>query len=264
MNRSTLTRLLRSSPERRLVPAALLLAGLVLAGLVLGEDMPAAAQPVAPDAARAKALAALADPRFQRALPAHRELAGAPASGKREAAPNEAPISEADDDAASRSLALPALGFGALLGKVVFTVLLVVAGVLIVAWIAREGMARKRGNTLLTPVPAAADAAAGPERIAATFDDASRLAAEGHYAEAVHALLLAAIRHFAARAKTPVQASRTSRELVRVLPLSPDAREAFAELVRTVELSLFGGGEVGAEDYERNRARFQTLTGRAA
>jgi hypothetical protein len=34
--------------------------------------------------------------------------------------------------------------------------------------------------------------------------------------------------------------------------------------VRTVELSLFGGGEVAAEDYERSRARFQSLTGGAA
>jgi hypothetical protein len=263
MNRSTLTRSPRSSPEHRLVPAALLLAGLVLGGLVLGGDMPAAAQPVAADAARAKALAALADPRFQRALPAHRELAGAHAAPKHEGAPDEAPVaSENDDD--TPAFALPSLGFGALLGKVVFTVLLVVVGVLIVAWIAREVMARKRGSARLVPVQPAAGAAAGPERIVATFDDASRLAAEGCYAEAVHALLLAAIRHFAARAKTPVQASRTSRELVRVLPLSPDAREAFAELVRTVELSLFGGGEVGAEDYERNRARFQALTGRAA
>lgn len=208
---------------------------------------------------------ALADPRFQRALPAHRELAGAHAPRKSEPAPSEAPPTPGqDDDAASRTLALPSLGFGALLGKVVFTVLLVVVGVLIVAWIAREVMARKRGNALLKPVQTAATAAAGPERVAATFDDASRLAAEGCYAEAVHALLLAAIRHFAARAKTPVQASRTSRELVRVLPLSPDAREAFAELVRTVELSLFGGGEVGVEDYERSRARFQALTGSAA
>lgn len=231
---------------------------------MLGGDLPAAAQPVAPDAARAKALAALADPRFQRALPAHRELAGAHAPRRPATAPSEAPTPEGDDDAASHSLALPSLGFGALLGKVVFTVLLVVVGVLIVAWIAREVMARKRGNALLKPVQTAAIAAEGPARIAATFDDASRLAAEGRYAEAVHALLLAAIRHFAERARTPVQASRTSRELVRVLPLPPDAREAFAELVRTVELSLFGGGEVGEEDYERSRARFQSLTGRAA
>jgi hypothetical protein len=250
----------RSSPERRLALAALLLAGLALAGAG-----PAAAQPVPADAARAKARAALADPRFQRALPSHRELAGAHAARKPEGAPDEAPVaSGSDDDTDAHALALPSLGFGALLGKVIFTVLLVVVGVLIVAWIAREVAGRTRGKAPLKPVQTAASLAAGPERIAATFDDASRLAAEGRYAEAVHALLLAAIRHFAERARTPVQASRTSRELVRVLPLPPDAREAFAELVRTVELSLFGGGEVGEEDYERSRARFQSLTGRAA
>jgi hypothetical protein len=102
------------------------------------------------------------------------------------------------------------------------------------------------------------------EEKALVFDDAARLAGQGRYAEAVHALLLAAIRHFAERSRTAIQPSRTSRELVRLLPLGPEAREAFAELVRTVELSLFGGAEVGAEDYERNLARFQELTRRIA
>jgi hypothetical protein len=125
-------------------------------------------------------------------------------------------------------------------------------------------VARRRRSAPPLAVPEVVVETDAPARIAATFDDASRLAGQGRYAEAVHALLLAAIRHFAARAKTPLQASRTSRELVRLLPLAPDAREAFAELVRTVELSLFGGGEVAAEDYERSRARFQALTGRAA
>ena len=57
-----------------------------------------------------------------------------------------------------------------------------------------------------------------------SIDDAARLAAEGRYAEAVHALLLAAIRHFAERSRMAIQPSRTSRELVRLLPLGPEAR----------------------------------------
>ena len=80
----------------------------------------------------------------------------------------------------------------------------------------------------------------------------------------MHALLIAAIRHFAERSRTSVQPSRTSRELVKLLPLGPDARSAFADLVRTVELSLFGGAPVGAEDYERNLERFRALTRRPA
>jgi hypothetical protein len=51
---------------------------------------------------------------------------------------------------------------------------------------------------------------------------------------------------------------------VRLLPLGPEAREELAALVKAVELSLFGGVAVGAEDYERNLVRFQALTRRAA
>ncbi len=158
---------------------------------------------------------------------------------------------------------MPLLGAGAVLSKVIFVVLLVVAGVLVLSWITRELLARRRGADPRTGPEAEAPPAPAGERVL-VFDDASRLAAEGRYAEAVHALLLAAIRHFAERSRTAIQPSRTSRELVRLLPLGPEAREAFAELVRTVELSLFGGADVGAEDYERNLARFQALTRRTA
>jgi hypothetical protein len=241
-----------SSPERRLVLTALLLAGLVLVGA------PVRSQPAAVPAgeAGARARAALADPRFQRALPSHSEsdepFKKSPSGGS--------PVFSGEDD--SRNVLFPTLGAGAFLGKLIFTVLLVVVGVLIVTWIAREILRRRRGARK-DPVADPIAAASALEREPA-FDDASRLAAEGRYAEAVHALLLAAIRHFAERSRTPVQPSRTSRELVRLLPLGPEAREAFAELVRTVELSLFGGADVEAADYERNLARFQDLTRRAA
>jgi hypothetical protein len=242
------------------VLAALLAGGLALPG-------PARAQnPPSPGEAQAKARAALADPRFQRDLPEHQENRGTYRAPKPQQSPGEVPEQspEGEGDTDSRSSVFPSLGIGAAVAKVVFTVLLVAVGGLIVSWIAREVVARRRRSAPPVPAQEVVVEADTPVRIAATFDDASRLAAEGRYAEAVHALLLAAIRHFAARAKTPVQPSRTSRELVRLLPLAPDARDAFADLVRTVELSLFGGGEVAAEDYERSRARFQALTGRAA
>ena len=218
-----------------------------------------------PGEAQRKAREALADSRFQRALPTHQELPGSYRAKPPQTSPNDPPtVTEKEEDDAEPRVALPSSGVGAVVAKAVFTVLLVVVGGLIVSWIAREAIARTRRRAPAVPVETVTLEAAAPARMPATFDDASRLASEGRYAEAVHALLLAAIRHFAARAKTSVQPSRTSRELVRLLPLAPDAREAFAELVRTVELSLFGGGEVGAEDYERSRARFQDLTGRAA
>lgn len=246
-----MTRSHRPSTERRRLLAALLLAGLAAA--------PAAA--VGPDEAQAKARAALADPKYQHTLPQHEE---APEPGKlQHQSPPERPGEGDEEGPAARDVSIPSMGAGAFLGKVVFVVLFVVVALLILGWILREVVDRRR-KSVAEVGPEAATAAAAAPVLNLAFDDASRLAAEGRFAEAVHALLLAAIRHFAERSRTAIQPSRTSRELVRTLPLGPDAREAFSELVRTVELSLFGGAAVEAEDYARNLARFQALTRRAA
>jgi hypothetical protein len=254
-----LTRSPRSSPERRLVAAALLLAGLAVSGVAAAGAL---AETARPGEAGAKARAALADPRFQRTLPDHAETYQRPSHARKPQSETvrDIPLEEPD----APDVSVPVLGAGAFLGKLVFIVLLVVAGVLLVTWIVREILERRSRSAAPRSGPAAeVSRASAPER-EPSFEDASRLAAEGRYAEAVHALLLAAIRHFAERSRVAVQPSRTSRELVRVLPLGPETREAFAELVRTVELSLFGGAAVGPEDYERNLARFQALTRRAA
>lgn len=214
---------------------------------------------MSPDEAQAKARAALADPKYQHTLPQHDETLE---SGKHRSRSRRSP-GDGDEEGAGPDVSLPSLGAGAFLGKVVFVVLCGVVALLVLGWILREVVGRRRqGETEVRPEAASAAAAAPQSNL--SFDDASRLAAEGRYAEAVHALLLAAIRHFAERSRTAIQPSRTSRELVRTLPLGPDAREAFSELVRTVELSLFGGAPVEAADYERSLARFQALTRRPA
>jgi hypothetical protein len=232
------------------------LAGLTLLALSASA---AAAQPVvaagaAAGGVEARARATLADPRYQRALPNRPEPKEETDLPTGSPMPHPAPL----------TVPLPVLGAGAALSKLVFLVLLVVVVALVVFWIFQAIPRRGAQEALSLAPPKERDEAAGGAGPELSFEDAARLAAEGRYGEAVHALLLAAIRHFAARTRTAIQPSRTSRELVRLLPLAPDAREAFADLVRTVELSLFGGGEVGAEDYEQSRARFQELTGRAA
>ncbi len=155
------------------------------------------------------------------------------------------------------------LGAGALLAKIVFIVLLVVAVVLLAGWLLRGLISRGRAPEAAAGSGESAAAADVAER-EPLFEDAAQLASQGRYAEAIHVLLLAAIRHFAERSRVPVQPSRTSRELVRLLPLGPEPREAFTELVRTVELSLFGGAAVGRDDYERSLSRFRALTRRPA
>ncbi len=246
------TRSPRSSPERRLGLAALLAAGLLLAGAAPGRAAP-------PGDVRAKAREALADPRYQHALPQHEEELDPDTPSHRHR--REGPWGGVGD--AGPDVSIPAIGAGAFLGKVVFIILLVVVGLLVVGWIARAVLDYRRRGGAEAPAGAGSDGAPAPA-LSLPFDDASRLAAEGRHAEAVHALLLAAIRHFAERSRVSIQPSRTSRELVRTLPLGPDTREAFAELVAMVERSLFGGVAVEAEDYERSLARFQALTRRTA
>ncbi len=211
---------------------------------------------MAPDEVHRKAQAALADSRYQRVLPEHEDALEPERRSTRESVPG-------GEASAGPDVSIPTIGAGAFLTRVVFIVFLVVVVLLVVGWILREVVDRRR-KRVEAPRPEGEAGAASAPLLDLSFDDASRLASEGRYAEAVHALLLAAIRHFAERSRAAVQPSRTSRELMRVLPLGPEAREAFGELVRTVELSLFGGADVGPEDYERNLARFQALTRRPA
>jgi Domain of unknown function (DUF4129) len=223
---------------------------LFLAGAALLSGGPAGAQPDKA-AIQAKARAVLADPLYQRKLPPHSPPQDVRNARRFPAGPSP-----------EVRVALPVLGAGAFLAKVIFMVLAVVAVFLVLGWFLRGLINRgrqTRTDTDETEAPAAETAEREP-----AFEDAARLAGEGRYAEAIHALLLAAIRHFAERSRVAVQPSRTSRELVRLLPLGPELREAFTELVQAVELSLFGGVAVGREEYERSLSRFRALTRRPA
>jgi len=210
---------------------------------------------------RSKAWEVLKDPRYQREMPKHRqpEVSRKPMDSGPDLGGNDG---GGGGGGGLPPVAVPALGAGAALGKLVFIVLLVVAVVLLGGWIfgavSRRRQKPEAGGTVQAGEPPEVARVREP-----VFDDAARLAAEGRYAEAVHALLLAAIRHFAERSRVSIQPSRTSRELVRLLPLGAEAREAFSDLVRTVELSLFGGVAVEKEEYERSLARFRDLTRRA-
>jgi hypothetical protein len=219
---------------------------------------PAGAQPGGSQDAGARARSILADPRYQTELPQHeppREVSEARRSTRGWQPPSLPPA------------AAPVIGAGAFLARTVFMILLVVVAVLALGWLARALWqwtgGRRRSGVVAADAAVEAGAPAGQER-EPELEDASRLAAEGRYGEAIHALLLAAIHHFAARARMQVPQSRTSRELARLLPLGAEARVAFNELVRAVELYLFGGVDAGREDYESSLARFRALVRRPA
>jgi hypothetical protein len=124
--------------------------------------------------------------------------------------------------------------------------------VLLATWIVRDLPSRGvRSRTRPGPAPPGSpdgpDLERGPDL--ATLEAAERLAAQERWTEAVHLLLLVAIRHLSVRFSIPQAASRTSREISRLVPLQKEACDAFAGLVRTVEISLFGGASVGPDEY---------------
>lgn len=86
----------------------------------------------------------------------------------------------------------------------------------------------------------------------ALLADYDRLAAEGDYAGAVHALLLHCIARMRERGDS-LSSSMTSREIVRRLPLEEQEREALTLLVRVTELTHFGGRGATEADFRQCR-----------
>jgi hypothetical protein len=115
------------------------------------------------------------------------------------------------------------------------------AGVAIVAVFAIiQAVRRRRGDSALTP---ASLRAAGDQFIDkdadSLFAEADRLAAEGRWDEAVHLLLLTAIRRLSDEFGAP-RRSRTSRELLSHFRLEGERLSAFRHLVAAVERVVFG------------------------
>lgn len=91
------------------------------------------------------------------------------------------------------------------------------------------------------------------------IEDPERLAGEGRYDEAIHALLLTAIALLSRRLPSPPGPACTSRELARILPMNRESRESFEDLVSAVEASLFGGMPARPDSYARCRRNYLLL-----
>ena len=109
------------------------------------------------------------------------------------------------------------------------------------------GAAEVRHSEPLVETPAMVEAGG-----AALLADPDALAAEGRFAEAIHALLLRALRGLA-RSIGGIARGLTSREII---PRSPAgaARAALEELVGTVERHEFGAQPLSAADFQRCRS----------
>lgn len=131
-----------------------------------------------------------------------------------------------------------------------------VAGLLLVLW----GVGRlRRGPALAPPTarPAASDAAAA--RPPPALDEVDRLAGEGAFADAIHALLLRAFARLQSSLSLRLPPARTSREILGQLPDGFDAREDLRLMVRAVEASHFGGRPVTRGDFAACRQAHDRL-----
>lgn len=236
------TRSPRSSTERgasRYVRAGL--AAILAAGLCLAPGALRARSSPSPDEIRQRARSVV-DRDFQRQLPNADANAASP------------------EEPASDFPCFGALVWGLALGTLV--VVGIVGLVLGVIWLVRNWRSLFAPSSLPSEMAEIRTAEAkSPETAPApsSLTDAERLAAQGRWGDAVHTLLLLAIRQLCERFSIPLASSQTSRELCRAFPLQGEAREAFTSLVRTVEVSLFGGLPLGPDDYHASLERFRLL-----
>ncbi|MCU0725383.1 MAG: DUF4129 domain-containing protein [Planctomycetes bacterium] len=169
-------------------------------------------------------------------------------------------------DGGSPSLPSPSTGGGGA-GVLRFLALavLVAAGLLLLVAVVREVRTRsalhraRSGGPSPAPSPSAPAPGAAPSAPAAPW---TALAGEGRYADAVHALLLAALRALSGARGAAPRPSATSREILAESGLPGEVAGALRDLVLAVERSRFGGQPVTGEDYGRAcdaRARIDSV-----
>ena len=97
------------------------------------------------------------------------------------------------------------------------------------------------------------------------LEDADRLAAAGHYGEAVRLILLRSIEDIDDRWPRQVAPALTSRDIAALAILPDAARRTFFGIAQVVEHSLFGGRPVDQRQFAACRDAYQAfaLPGRA-
>ncbi|HET8538598.1 MAG TPA: hypothetical protein VFL83_01875 [Anaeromyxobacter sp.] len=124
-----------------------------------------------------------------------------------------------------------------------------VVAFLAIAWLVRRLAPAARDVEVAEP--------AGPAPVEIPIASAEALAAQGRWAEAIHALLLETLEALSRAAR--LAPSLTSREIVSRVPLPERARDALSGLVLAVEVSRFGGAAAAEDDYRACLGRFHAF-----
>jgi len=138
---------------------------------------------------------------------------------------------------------------------------LLAIGVFWIVYVLGREIARRWGLWTPRDKPAVAQAMPewrpAPELARNLLRDADALAAQGHYGEAVHLLLLRSIEHIDENKPDLLRPAYTSREIGRLDQLPGTARAAFGAMARVVERALFAGRDVGSDDFAQCRAEYE-------
>lgn len=136
-----------------------------------------------------------------------------------------------------------------------------VVGVFWLVYLIGREIARRSGYWTPKETPAVAPSMPewrpAPELARNLLRDADALAAQGHYGEAVHLLLLRSIEHIDENKPDLVRPALTSREIGRLDQLPGAARTAFGAMARVVERALFAGRDVGRDDFAQCRTEYE-------
>lgn len=135
----------------------------------------------------------------------------------------------------------------------------VIAAALILLYIIGAELMRRlpgKAQTGETARSAAAHYRPSAAHVRALLEEADRLAAEGRFSEAARVLLHRSIEDLERAFALNIGPSLTSREIAQLTALSRDGREVFSLIARAVEVSLFGGRALAADDYARCRSAY--------
>lgn len=115
------------------------------------------------------------------------------------------------------------------------------------------------------PEPEAESWSPGAAPARALLAEADALAAQGAFAEAAHLLLLRSVEQIEARFPGQLRPSWTSRDIVRMRILPPDAAQAFGFIASIVETGIFGRRPVSAAAWSQCRSAYEAAAfGRTA
>jgi hypothetical protein len=98
-----------------------------------------------------------------------------------------------------------------------------------------------------------------PNALAEHLAQAEACAADGRYREAMHELLLQSLSDIRAQSFSRLDASLTSREILRHAKLPAQGRDALGNIIRGVEFTYFGLRPATAAEWQTCRAAFETL-----